>query len=700
MASVKHWFRLPSGKLPLGILLFGTIVLGLFWAGLGRDALRERSSAITQAQRDTTNIAIAFREYIRRTISAVDHVMLTVKAEYAIDPDRYRLPSWIENSPLSGSMIQIGIIDANGRLRESTLGSSDSEIDLSDREHFRHHLDPSAAQPYISAPVLGRVSKKWSIQISRRLERSDGTFAGVLVFSLDPLYFSRFFDTVDLGKGGIVTLVGRDGIIRARGAMIGGGIGRDLSGGVLLEHASTADLGTYLGHSRVDGVDRIHSFAAIPGYPLLVTVGMSLDDILASPREAERAYLLAGSGLTIVVGLLVLLLLRAVRQRDETDVQLRQAQKMEAIGQLTGGVAHDFNNLLTTIAGNVERAEHSRDPDKVLQYLGNIDRAARQGARLVNHLLAFARRQRLERRAVDLNVLVCELSEMLAAAVGAEIQIDMRLAHDLWPILADSSQVETAILNVVFNARDAMPAGGRLIIETTNLVAGDPRLPPELAPRDHVSLAITDTGKGMTTEVRAKAFDPFFTTKEVGEGTGLGLSQVFGMAKQSDGSVTIDSTPDSGTTVRIVLPRAAAGEIESISTAEDRSDASDCRAAVLVVDDDFQVREFILASLSDQGYRMLEAKNGREALAVLAAEQVDVAVVDLAMPDMTGSDFVRHARSTRPDLALLFITGYAGRTFSQPPGDAPILMKPFKPAVIVRELAAILERMKERKLRS
>ena len=691
--------RLISARLPLGIVLFGTIMLGLFWAGLVYDAFRGRSAALAQAQRDTTNIAIAFQEHIGRMISAIDQVMLAVKAEHAVDPDRYRLPPWINNSPLlSGTVIQIGIIGADGRLRESNVASTDAALDLSDREHFRHHLDPSAVQPYISVPILGRVSGKWSIQISRRLERSDGAFAGVLVFSLDPFYFSRFFDTVDLGRGGVVALVGRDGIIRARGSMTGGGIGQNLTGGTLLGQASKADHGVFFTHSLVDGVDRIHSFAAIPGYPLLVSVGMSLDDVLAGPRAVERVYLLAGGGVTLFVALLVLLLLRAVRRRDEADAQLRQAQKMEAIGQLTGGVAHDFNNLLTTIAGNVERAERSQDSDKLLQYLRNIDRAASQGTKLVNHLLAFARRQRLERRAVDLNELIRGLSEMLAAAVTAAIQIETRLHPDLWPIIADANQVETAILNVIFNARDAMPAGGRLIIETSNLGADDPRLPPELAPRDYVSLSITDTGEGMTTEVRAKAFDPFFTTKEVGKGSGLGLSQVFGMAKQSDGSVTIDSGPDAGTTVRIILPRATAGQIESMPKAEDRGDAP--HATVLVVDDDFQVREFIDAALSDQGYRTLEAKDGQEALDVLAAEPVDVAIVDLAMPGMSGPEFVRHARSTRPDLAVLFVTAYADRTVGRTLGDEPVLMKPFKPARFVREVAAIVERIKEKKASS
>ncbi len=698
---MKQWFRWPSATLRGGILLFGTVVLALFWAGIGHDALRERSTAVTQAERDTTNIAIAFREYIAGTIDAIDHEMLTVKAEFAADPDHYHLPSANGASPLlSGAVVQIAIIGTDGRLRESNLGSPDSEIDLSDREHFRRHIDPSTPQPYVSAPVLGRVSKRWSIQVSRRLERRDGSFAGVLVFSLDPFYFSRFFDAVDLGPEGMISLFGRDGIIRARASMNDRGIGQDVTGSMLLAHALAADRGIHIGRSQVDGIERIYSFATIPRYPLLVAVGVSLADVMAGPRQAEARYLLTGGGLTLVVGMLVLLLLRAVRQRDEADALLRQAQKMEAIGQLTGGVAHGFNNLLTTIAGNVERAERSEDPDKLAQFLANIDRAVSQGARLVNHLLAFARRQRLERRAVDLNLLIRELHDMLATAVGAAIEIEMRLDPDLWPIMADVSQVETAILNIIFNARDAMPGGGRLVIETSNLGAGDPQLPPELPPRDYIALVIADTGKGMTAEVRAKAFDPFFTTKEVGKGSGLGLSQVFGMAKQSDGAATIDSTPTSGTTIRVVLPRAAAAApTDNIPSVAAAPEVSARQATVLVVDDDFQVREFILTALSDQGYRLLEAQSGRHALAMLAEQPVDAAIVDLAMPGMTGPEFARQARSARPDLGLLFVTGYTDRAFTQPAGDHPILRKPFRPAIIVREVAAVLDGTTNRKRR-
>ncbi len=246
-----------------------------------------------------------------------------------------------------------------------------------------------------------------------------------------------------------------------------------------------------------------------------------------------------------------------MRQREAAQAELRQAQKMEAIGKLTGGIAHDFNNLLTSVLGNLELAKRQLPEGRARQLLEHAERSAQRGANLIERLLAFARRQHLNPQPLDLNRLIRNMHDLLHHSIGSLIRIEMVLTEPLWPALADANQVETAILNIAVNARDAMPGGGTLTIRTANVEGGRADLPPVLTAGDYIVITISDTGSGMSEEVRAKAFDPFFTTKEFGRGSGLGLSQVYGMAQQSGGTATIESQIGEGTTVSLFLPRAA-----------------------------------------------------------------------------------------------------------------------------------------------
>jgi PAS domain S-box-containing protein len=268
---------------------------------------------------------------------------------------------------------------------------------------------------------------------------------------------------------------------------------------------------------------------------------------LLERRVAERTQELQEANLRLVA---------EIEERKRAEAQLVQAQKMEAVGQLTGGIAHDFNNLLTAILGNIELAQVRAGDDNIRRLLGNATKAAERGARLTEQLLAFSRKQHLQPTSVDLNQLIAGMTDMLARSIGALIRVETALADPLWPALVDANQIELAILNLAVNARDAMPRGGSLLIETSNIGLGDPSLPSELAPADYALVSVTDTGSGMSEEIAAKAFEPFFTTKEVGKGSGLGLSQVYGVARQSGGTVRLVSRPGDGTTVRIYLPRA------------------------------------------------------------------------------------------------------------------------------------------------
>ena len=386
-------------------------------------------------------------------------------------------------------------------------------------------------------------------------------------------------------------------------------------------------------------------------------------------------------------------LLNSVDQTEmrRVEAQLRQAQKMEAIGQLTGGIAHDFNNLLTAVVGNLELLQGRLTDQRALSYAEAAMRSALRGGQLTQQLLAYARRQNLSPRPVDVNAVVIGMGELLQRTLGGLVQVDTDLAADLWPATSDPTQLELVVLNLAINSRDAMPTGGRLRIVTGNVHRADAERLGALDPGDYVRIAVTDTGIGMAPDVMARAFEPFFTTKEIGKGSGLGLAQVYGVATQFGGTVRLASAPGVDTTVEVFLPRAQAIPDRAAAPELRASEAAGIGGVVLVVDDDPDVREIAAIFLREAGYAVKEAGSGAEALEHLASGQVCVAVVDYAMPMMSGVEFVRLARQRQPNLPVLYVTGAANSlapAVSDPPD--PVVMKPYARATLqkmVRDLA-------------
>jgi signal transduction histidine kinase/ActR/RegA family two-component response regulator len=381
-----------------------------------------------------------------------------------------------------------------------------------------------------------------------------------------------------------------------------------------------------------------------------------------------------------------------IEQRRAAEEQLRQAHKMEAIGQLTGGIAHDFNNLLTAVIGHLEMAQTrvSRDPS-IAALVQAALRAAGRGATLTRHLLAFARRQHLEPRPVDIRAAIDGVANILAQTIGPEIQLVIHSECASYPAWADPNQLELAILNLALNARDAMPGGGALQIGAEDRGGASEDLPDGLSPGDYVVVSVSDTGTGMSPEVRERAFDPFFTTKQAGCGSGLGLSIVYGFAAQSGGSVRIASSPGNGTRVDLWLPRSADRAPTFADEEPEQPHARPGHARILVCDDDTDVLPFVAEILRADGHTVWEADNPADALQVFEKERpIDLLLVDYAMPEMNGIGVINYARSRQLGLKVLLMSGHADMLHASGPGGIPLLAKPFKVGELTRRIADIL----------
>ena len=377
-------------------------------------------------------------------------------------------------------------------------------------------------------------------------------------------------------------------------------------------------------------------------------------------------------------------------ERRRLQEMLLQSQKLEAVAQLTGGVAHDFNNLLTAVIGCLDLIFQEAAVPRVVKLAETALRSANRGTRLVQQLLAFARRQSLRPMTADLNALLGEIEVLLRRAVGERIEIVIDGAPELPACAIDTAQFEAAVMNLVLNARDAMPEGGRLTLRTRDVPASELAGDADLQPGNYVAFTVEDTGEGMPPEVRARAFEPFYTTKGASKGTGLGLSMVYGFAKQSGGGVRMESASGLGTCVTLYLPHASAPAGRPDGAGATDEPLKGC-GSVLVVEDDSDVRDVSIAFLEDLGYRVLVARDGPEALAVLrGADDVDLLFTDIAMPNgLSGTALARLALQLRPGLRVLLTTGYPG---SEDIGDAefPVITKPFRQAELSEAVAALM----------
>ncbi len=414
-------------------------------------------------------------------------------------------------------------------------------------------------------------------------------------------------------------------------------------------------------------------------------------------------HLIFGVPATIFLLVLVLLVMRRTQEfyneaerREIAEQSLRQAQKMEAVGQLTGGVAHDFNNLLTIIIGNLGIAKRGVVEARAERALDNALTGAQRAAQLTQRLLAFSRRQPLNPRAVDANKLIHSMSDLLNRSLGETVQLETIGGAGVWNIEVDVSEMETTLLNLALNARDAMPEGGKLTIETSNAYLDDQycRAHEGVTPGQYVLIAVTDNGTGMSRETIEKAFEPFYTTKETGKGTGLGLSQVYGFMKQSGGHVKLYSEPGEGTTIKLYLPRHDQAELAEVTDEPSGSDRGRGET-ILVVEDDDGVRQYASEILRDLNYQILEARDAASALRLLDADKAfDLLLTDVVLPGKNGRELATEIEKRRPGVRIIFMTGYSRNAIvhhGRLDRGTELITKPLIEGVLARKIRQVLD---------
>ena len=419
---------------------------------------------------------------------------------------------------------------------------------------------------------------------------------------------------------------------------------------------------------------------------------------ISARRHAEHALRVSENSLRQLNETLEARVATEVAERSRAEEALRQAQKMEAVGQLTGGIAHDFNNLLTGIIGSLDLMQRRHQRGEALElerYIGAAVTSAQRAAALTQRLLAFSRQQALDLRPVDVNHLVASLEDLLHRTTGENIAIETRLSAGLLPACMDVNQLESALINLVINARDAMPSGGRITLSTASFTMGDTPDPKKrgLGAGEYVLLSVSDTGTGMAPNVMARAFEPFFTTKPIGQGTGLGLSMVYGYIKQAKGYIQIESELGIGTRVHLYLP-VHQGEVTALALAhEPERTPTGAGETILVVEDEPVVRSLVVEVLNELGYETLEAGEASEALCITESEQrIDLLISDVGLPGMNGRQLADIARQQRPGLKVLFATGYAesfaANDFLGP--DMAVITKPFAIDVFATKVGEML----------
>jgi signal transduction histidine kinase/ActR/RegA family two-component response regulator len=698
--------------LPLSVLAGGSL---LAWRGQVAQARIDLVRSVDLAHENTERVFETYQLLLRAAAAVVaegsDADILAHERQI-----HDRLAVMLGKLPQARALF---VLDGAGQTLASAVRFPAAHaVSLADRDYFKA-LASGGTELSVGAVQASRLDEKPFFAVALARRDAAGGFLGAVVVTVSPSYFEDYWvhnELADATADGTTMVIFRaDGRFLVRWPQpIEPGRGMYASDVFREQIAARPDSGVYETTYADDGIHRLLAYRRVEGAPLYVVGAMRYAGITRAWLGLMQTHLYFGVPATLGLFLLALLAARRsarlaaaldeLRQeelrRQEMEEALRQTQKTEALGRLTGGIAHDFNNLLTVIGGSIERLGRAvPEADTRARRAASLGaEAVKRAARLTHRLLAFARQQPLSMQAANLNRLVSGMSELLLRTLGEDIEIETVLASGLWPTLTDPAQLENCLLNLAVNARDAMPHGGKLTIETANahLDTTYAGAYPDVRAGQYVMLAVTDTGAGMTAETIARAFDPFFTTKPTGVGTGLGLSMVYGFTKQSGGHAKIYSELGHGTTVKLYLPRAPLGSEVALPERQAQPvTATGDGQTILVVEDDEAVQAVTAGFLDDLGYRAVCARDAATALAVVR-ERADIVLLftDVVLPGGTnGRQLAEQVLRIRPGLKVLFTSGYTPNAIIHGgilDPDVELLSKPFTADALAEKLKAIL----------
>ena len=640
-----------------GSMLLGLSAIALIWFGALYFIHAERIQTERAALHNAANLARAFEEQIIRSIRAADQTLLYARDSYVRDPQRFDISLWSRNSEfLTGINFQVVIIDRNGRMVASNIPGSKPGLDLSDREHFKVHAQRQTDELFISKPVLGRVSGKWSIQLTRRITMADGSFGGVAVVSLDPDYLAQFYKSIDVGEDGVVALVGTDGIVRARGSKGASAIGQSLANGALFRAFARARTGSFVAKSQLDGIDRLVVYRAVRGYPLVVSVGLAEHEVFAAFAENRRAYLIVAAALTLWLLGMTLLIRRYQRgiaaARDAAEAGTR------ARSEFLATMSHEIRTPMNGVVGMCDVLAETELNAEQLVYARTLRESAEHLLQLINDVLDFSKLDAdslaIEQVAFDLRDLVEGSTRLLAAtAKEKNLALSVAVAPDVPSrAVGDPARLRQVLFNLVGNGLKFTHKGG---VAVTVGVDGRAAAPGRIA----LDFAIADTGIGIPADGIPLLFREFSQldssiARRFG-GTGLGLAICRRLIGLMGGAISVQSEVGKGSTFRFtiaVLPESAVGTAAAGGGAAERDAVAapsqgppTHQPRILLVEDNRTNQLVATKLLQSLGHRADLASNGIEAVEACSAREFDLVLMDVMMPEMDGLAATRAIRA-------------------------------------------------------